>query len=75
MAGLRGLIFTSDKGVVTALMLFVFYGTLFAGVQFAITIMAMTKDAPSPGGRRRMPQRIAGRLVPIKMAEHLPTKR
>lgn len=73
--GLRGLIFGSDQGMVAALMLFVFNGALFAGVQFAITVMAMAEDDHGPRGGRKTPVGLPRRLVPIKIAQGASPKR
>ncbi len=67
--GLRGLIFGSDQGFVAALMLFVFNGSLFAGVQFAVTVMAMADDDQGPRGGRKMPTRLPQRLVPVRIEQ------
>ncbi len=62
VAGLQRLILGSDSGFVAALMLFVFQGVLFGGVQFAITIMSMGQDDPDQG-----------KMIPIRVTN--PTKR
>lgn len=67
--GLRGLILGSDQGFVAALMLFVFNGALFAGVQFAITVMAMADDDQGPRGGRKTRVSLPQRLVPVKIAQ------
>lgn len=56
IAGLWHLISTSPQGWIAALMLFVFNGIVFAGVQFGIAIMRMGSDE-RPGGGRREPAR------------------
>jgi hypothetical protein len=56
VANLWHLISTSPQGWIAALMLFVFNGVVFAGVQFAIVIMRM-EDRGGNGGR--------GRQVPV----------
>lgn len=48
------LISTSDIGWIAAVMLFMFHGLVFAGVQFAITIMRM-EETDKPGGGTRAP--------------------
>lgn len=53
VANLRHLIFTSDVGWIAAIMLFMFNGVVFAGVQFAITIMRMAEDDTPKGGTRK----------------------
>ncbi|MFN3846389.1 MAG: hypothetical protein ACK4RZ_11305 [Paracoccaceae bacterium] len=54
VAGLRHLIFDSSMGWVAGLMLIMFNGVVFAGVQFAIAVMRMAdpEDTP-PGGNRQ----------------------
>lgn len=53
VAGLRHLIFGSDMGLVAAVMVFMFQGIIFAGVQFGIAVMMMADpDAPPMGGLR-----------------------
>ena len=55
VANLWHLVSTSPMGWVAGLMLFVFNGIVFAGVQFGIVIMRM-EDKGGDGGRgRRMP--------------------
>lgn len=44
VAGLRHLILGSDMGLLAALMIFVFQGVVFAGVQFAIAVMRLAED-------------------------------
>ena len=51
VANLGHLVMTSDIGWLAVLMLFVFNGLVFAGVQFSITIMG-EDDTPNGGGRR-----------------------
>ncbi len=53
VANLWHLISTSPQGWIAVVMLFVFNGIVFAGVQFAIVIMRMEqKDDDSTGGRK-----------------------
>ena len=52
VAGLKHLVLQSDMGVVAALMLWVFHGVVFAGVQFAVAIMSMAEDDTPRGGLR-----------------------
>ena len=53
VANLGHLVLTSDIGWLAGLMLFVFNGLVFAGVQFSIAIMRMSaRDEPRDGGRR-----------------------
>ncbi len=55
IAGLRRLVMASDAGPVAVVMLFVFNGIVFAGVQFAIAVMRMAapEDRGGGGGGRR----------------------
>ncbi|MDO8882306.1 MAG: hypothetical protein U0934_07150 [Pseudotabrizicola sp.] len=64
VAGLQRLILGAPMGWVAALMLVMFNGVVFAGVQFAIAVMRMadTDDTPSGGTRARLP------LVPVRVA-------
>ncbi len=54
VANLWHLISTSPQGWIAALMLFVFNGIVFAGVQFAIVIMRM-EDRGDGGRGRKVP--------------------
>lgn len=65
VAGLRTLILSTQGGAIAAFLLFFFNGLVFAGVQFAITIMRMAQPEGSPprGGRKapvatRQPARV-----------------
>lgn len=52
--GLRGLVSGVQGGWIAVAMLFMFNGLVFAGVQFAITIMLMAEnDDDGQGGGRR----------------------
>ena len=53
VANLWHLISTSPQGWLAVLMLFVFHGIVFAGVQFAIVIMRMEDRGQGSGGGRR----------------------
>lgn len=66
VANLRGLIFATQGGYIAMFLLFFFNGLLFAGVQFAITIMRMAapEDHGPHGGRGIMANR-APMLTPI----------
>ncbi|SHH68776.1 hypothetical protein [Cognatishimia maritima] len=64
IAGLRGLIFGSAAGWIAVLMLWVFNGIVFAGVQFSIRIMLMASKDGSGGGKRQPASR-ATRLAPV----------
>lgn len=49
------LISTSDMGIVAVIMLFMFNGIIFSGVQFAVTIMRMEEKDNTPAGGKRIP--------------------
>ncbi|MBY6116005.1 hypothetical protein KUW09_14255 [Mameliella alba] len=53
VANLWHLISGSDVGFVAVLMLFMFNGIVFAGVQFAISIMRLGEDDEPRGGKRQ----------------------
>ncbi len=55
VANLWHLISTSPQGWIAAVMLFVFNGIVFAGVQFAIVIMRMAKPEDKGGRGRKVP--------------------
>jgi TRAP-type C4-dicarboxylate transport system permease small subunit len=55
VAGLRHLIFGSDMGWVAAIMVIVFHGIVFAGVQFAIAVMMLADKDDGPKGGHRSP--------------------
>ncbi|SMH54519.1 hypothetical protein [Maritimibacter sp. HL-12] len=52
VANLWHLVSTSDIGWIAAVMLWVFNGIVFAGVQFAIVVMRMGDDDEPKGGKR-----------------------
>lgn len=55
-ANLRHLVFSVNGGWIAALMLFAGNAVVFAGVQFAVVIMAMgRKEPPTGGGRQLLP--------------------
>lgn len=54
VAHLRHLVLSSPLGWLAALMLAVFNGILFSGVQFGFVVMRMAESRP-PGGGRRQP--------------------
>lgn len=72
VAGLRHLILETDMGWLGGVMMVMFNGVVFAGVQFAIAIMRMADpdDGTPPGGRVLRPMR--SDLVPIPV--HVPAR-
>lgn len=66
IANLRSLMLSTRGGYLAAFLLFFFNGLVFAGVQFAITIMRMADhDDHGPKGGHRPP---VGRLAPIRIS-------
>lgn len=63
VAHLRHLVLGSSVGWIAALMLVVFNTVVFAGVQFAITIMRMAEDDTPPRGGLRAPGVFRGGLL------------
>ncbi|GKY88689.1 hypothetical protein [Sinisalibacter aestuarii] len=55
VANLWHLISTSDMGWIAVVMLVFFNGVVFAGVQFAISVMRMETDDDEPRGGKRVP--------------------
>ena len=49
------LVSSSEIGWVAAFMLYMFHGLVFAGVQFAITVMRMEHEDDEPKGGKRVP--------------------
>ena len=68
VAGLRHLVLETDMGWLGGVMLLVFNGIVFAGVQFGITIMRMAEDEEDdrPGGMR-LPAEGAPRLLEVRV--------
>lgn len=72
VAGLRGLILATSGGWIALLMLWFFNGLVFAGVQFAITVMGMAEGPQRPGPGARLGQwaisrhsGAAGEAIPV----------
>ncbi|WP_028028916.1 hypothetical protein [Gemmobacter nectariphilus] len=63
IAGLRHLILDSQMGWLAGLMIFMFSGTIFAGVQFGIAVMSMAERDDTPRGGLR--QHVAPVPVPV----------
>ena len=62
VAGLGHLVQTSPVGWLAVLMMWVFNGIVFAGVQFGVRVMAMQDDDEPPRGGLRAPV-----LVPVRV--------
>ncbi len=72
VANLRGLMLSTEGGFIAGFLLFFFNGLVFAGVQFAITIMRMAdKDdhGPKGGHRQRIDygQPAHGQPIPVRV--------
>ncbi|WP_372603163.1 hypothetical protein [Actibacterium sp.] len=70
VANLGHLVSTSNMGLVAALMLFMFNGIVFAGVQFGIAVMRMADHGSDFGGGKRQPQQaFSPALVPVRVRD------
>ena len=65
VANLWPLVSTSDVGVLAAVLLVVFHGIVFSGVQFGVAIMRMAEDGDDGGRRDAVTVRDA---VPVPVA-------
>ncbi len=65
------LVSTSDMGLVAVLMLFMFNGIIFSGVQFAITIMRMEHEDDTPTRGKRIP---VATDIPVRVTTAAPRK-
>lgn len=63
VAGLRHLVLGSSMGWLAGGMIFVFSGTIFAGVQFGIAVMALAEGDDTPRGGLRQ----HGDLIPVRV--------
>lgn len=68
VVGLWGLVSGSSAGIVAVLMMWVFNGIVFAGVQFGISIMAMSDDDDDDQGGTRSPVLLA-EPIPVRSAD------
>ena len=66
VVGLRGLVSGSSAGIVAVVMMWVFNGIVFAGVQFGIAIMAMSEDDDDDDE--------GGTPMPVRLAEAIPVR-
>lgn len=73
VANLGHLVAASAQGWIAVLMLFVFNGIVFAGVQFAIVIMRM-EDRGEGGGRRRPAGPMVAAPVPVRVERNGPDR-
>ena len=56
VSGLRHLVLETEMGWLAGLMMVMFNGVVFAGVQFAIAVMRMADPEDTPPGGRRAPR-------------------
>lgn len=74
VANLYHLVTSTDAGLLAVFLLWLFNGLVFAGAQFAISIMRMQDtDTPPSGGRRARPA--AMQPVPVRVAAERPKDR
>ena len=74
VAGLGHLVAASEAGWLAVLMLFVGNGVVFAGVQFAITVMRMQQDEVPPQGGRRIDPALRPMPVPVPVPVPVPAR-
>ena len=67
VANLWHLVSTTSGGMVAVVMLVIFNGIVFAGVQFSITIMHMAGDDKPGGGKTQKSLAMQARLTPAKV--------
>ena len=67
VAGLRGLILGSSVGWIAVLMLWIFNGIVFAGVQFSIRIMMLAGKNNTSGGKRKPVAPQGGTPIPARV--------
>ncbi|MCV2881426.1 hypothetical protein [Actibacterium sp. XHP0104] len=62
------LVSTSDMGIVAAVMLFMFNGIVFSGVQFGIAIMRLADHDDDRSGGKRQPQPVLNpAMLPVRV--------
>jgi hypothetical protein len=66
VARLWHLVTATQGGWIAVLMLFVFNGLVFSGVQFAIVVMRMAAPDPGRGGGLRAPLHPSEALEPVR---------
>ncbi|SPH18665.1 hypothetical protein DEA8626_02207 [Defluviimonas aquaemixtae] len=74
VANLWHLISTSPEGWIAALMLFVFNGIVFAGVQFSIVVMRMEQKDEDPPKGPRLPASVSV-LAPVRISSPVRARR
>ncbi|MBU2942128.1 hypothetical protein Q8W37_05885 [Shimia thalassica] len=61
------LVTSTSGGAIAVVMLFMFNGIVFAGVQFSITIMRLAKDDTPGGGKRDDLPIMPRQMIPVKV--------
>ena len=74
VANLWGLISNSDMGWIAVLMLFVFNGIVFAGVQMGIAVMSMAEKDNDPKGGKGAREPVL-EMLPVAIPAQEPHKR
>ncbi|KUF12266.1 hypothetical protein [Pseudoponticoccus marisrubri] len=69
VANLWHLVSGSEAGLIALLMLWIFNGIVFAGVQFGISIMRMGADEGGDGGTRQPEPVRAEATIPVEATE------
>ena len=67
VARLGSLIRGSDVGLVALIMLWVFNGIVFAGVQFGLSVMRLAQDDTSGGGGRRQARALRPAVAAVRV--------
>jgi hypothetical protein len=72
VANLWHLVNATSGGYVAVVMLFMFNGIVFAGVQFSITIMRMARDDGPGGGKKDALPVLEPALIPVPVERRKP---
>ena len=68
VANLRHLLLSTPSGWLAGLMIFMFQGSIFAGVQFGIAVMGMAGKGEGPRGGTRAPV-ATRRPIPVRITQ------
>ncbi|APX21610.1 hypothetical protein GCM10011326_10450 [Salipiger profundus] len=74
VANLYHLVTSTDAGLLAVFLLWLFNGLVFAGAQFAISIMRMQDTDTPPSGGKRAPT-VTMQPVPVRVAAERPKDR
>jgi len=75
VAHLRHLILGSPDGWLAAVVLVLFNGVVFAGVQFAIAVMRLAEPDEGPRGGRRHPMPVRSDPIPVEAGARVVKRR